>query len=93
MQFDKFLINSILNGFGQGNEMSTHALSYSDDFFTGDENRPTLRKYLRHCESKGYLINHKNTRNQHTWEITQEGKEVRALFNTDHFIKKWWNSL
>lgn len=85
---DKSLVKALLNGFTPGEQHYTHHFEFLDiSSFKGKDNRPMLRKYLRHLEEKGYIKNHDLGSNIHQWSITQDGIEVLALLQADSFIK------
>lgn len=86
MHFDKSLILKLLREFEEGKEHYTHEFEKSASSFTGKANRPDLRKYLRYCESKGYILNYDKGTNIHKWSITQDGIDMLALLEKDCFI-------
>lgn len=84
---DKSLIRLLLNEFKNVDEWYyTHRLSFCASSFMGKSNRPSLRKYLRFCESKGYVKNINKGHNMHMWKITQEGIDFNQLLLSDSFI-------
>lgn len=85
-RFDRSLIKKLLRGFKPGEQHYTHSFEYVDYSFTGKDNRPLLRKYLRHMQDKGYILNHDLGHNTHKWSITQDGIDMLALLETDSFV-------
>jgi hypothetical protein len=86
--FDRSLVKALLKGFTPGEQHYTHHFEFLDiSSFKGKDNRPMLRKYLRHLEGKGYIKNHNLGNNIHQWSITQDGIETLALLQSDSFIK------
>jgi hypothetical protein len=85
MRFDRSLIKILLGSFGAGEQHYTHSLSHCCSSFNGKDNRPLLRKYLRHMEEKGYILNHDLGHNTHKWSITQDGIDTLKLLETDPF--------
>lgn len=84
--FDRSLIKILLRGFTPNEQHYTHHFEGLCSSFTGKDNRPELRKYLRHMEEKGYVVNHNLGHNIHKWSITQDGTYTLALLETDRFI-------
>jgi predicted transcriptional regulator len=85
MHFDRSLIKILLRAFEPGEQYSTHSISHCCSSFNGNDNKPLLRKYLRHMEEKGYVLNHKFSNNIHKWSITQDGINTLKLLETDPF--------
>jgi len=85
MKFDRSLIRILLGAFEMGEQHYTHSLSHCCSSFNGHDNKPLLRKYLRHMEEKGYVLNHNLGHNIHKWSITQNGIDTLKLLETDPF--------
>lgn len=83
--FDKSLIKQLLAAMQPNNEYYTHHFEHIGcSSFNND--RPKLRQYLKHMESKGYIVNHKYPMNVQKWSITTDGIDVLELFKADSFI-------
>lgn len=85
--FDKSLIKALLKAFIPDKQHYTHHFESGISSFTGKDNRPRLRKYLRYLEGKGYVKNHNLGFNMHQWSITQDGIDMLALLEADSFIR------
>lgn len=86
--FDKSLVKALLKAFTPDKQHYTHHFEFIGvSSFKGKDNRPLLRKYLRHLEEKGYVKNHNLGSNIHQWSITQDGIETLALLESDSFIR------
>lgn len=83
---DRSLVRILLLAFKVDEKHYTHYFESSCSSFCGKDNRPKLRKYLRHLEEKGYIENHNLGHNIHKWSITQDGIDYAKLLTADKFI-------
>lgn len=86
MRFDRSLVKILLRNFNEGELHYTHHFDNSCSSFSGKDNRPLLRKYLRHLEERGYISNHNLGHNIHKWSITKDGIDTRQLLENDVFF-------